>query len=211
LRRGLVLFQFVLSVFLIIGTATIHGQLDYMRNADLGFEKHNIICLKTTEDHVMSLVPAFEELMSHTHIEDATLCGTLPGRMESSSNRVTWEGQPPGQDISMEIIYAGYDLQGTFGLQVVQGRFYSREHPSDLQTGFVVNEAAVKAMGFTNETAVGKQFSLYDKSGVIIGVVGDFHSRSLREQIAPLIIHLSPYWNDNLVFKLSPVDMAGTL
>jgi len=211
LRRGLVLLQFALSILLIIGTVTIYGQIDYMRNADLGYDKDHIICLKTTEDHIMSVAPAFEELMSHAHIESATICGNLPGKLESNTNRITWEGQRPDEDISMEIIYASYGFQETFGLEMVQGRYYSHEFQTDLESGFVVNEAAVRAMGFTNVTAIGKQFSLYDKSGQIVGVVKDFHSRSLHNKIDPLILQLSPYWNDNLVFRLNPVDVPATL
>jgi len=211
LRRALVLSQFTLSVFLIIGTVTIYSQLEYIRDAELGYDRDHIICLKTTKDHIVSVAPAFEELMSHAHIESATICGTLPGSRESSSNRVTWEGKPPDQDLSMEIIYASFGFQETFNLEMVQGRYYSPEFRTDLESGFVINEAAVRSMGFTNESVIGKQFSLYDKQGEIVGVVKDFHSQSLRDKIAPLIIHLAPYWNDNLVFRLSPTDVPATL
>jgi putative ABC transport system permease protein len=211
LRKILVVCQLSLSIILILFTFSIHRQLAFVKTAELGYLKDNIIYLTTTSDEVMKIAPGFEELMKNPGIKSATITGNLPGLMESSSTKVNWEGKNPGEQVRMEIIYAGYDFHETFGLEMAEGRFYSYEFPSDLESGYVVNESAVKAMSLTNKSAIGASFSLYDKKGIIVGILKDFHSRSFHHEIAPLIVKLSPYPNDHLCFRLHPENTAATL
>ncbi len=211
LRKILVVCQLSLSIILILFTFAIQGQLQFMKTAELGYSKDNIIYLKTTVDEIINIAPAFEELSQYSGIETGSITGTLPCKCESSTYKVNWDGKNPDEKVRVEIIYADHDFQQTFGLEMAEGRFYSREFPSDLESGFVVNEAAVKVMGLTNKSALGARFSLYDKSGTIVGVVKDFHSRSLHYEIDPLIVNLHPYANDHLSFRLHPENITATI
>jgi ABC-type antimicrobial peptide transport system permease subunit len=211
LRKVLVVTQFSLSIFLIIGSLVIQRQLEFVRGADLGYDRENIICLQTNSDEIMQVAPAFEEISQHTGIVEGTISGNLPGRRESNTDRVSWDGKNPDERVVMEVIYAGHGFLETFGLELAEGRFYSPEFPTDLQDAFVVNEAAVRAMGITEGSGLGQQFSLNDKTGIIVGVVKDFHSQSLRHGITPLVFSFWPWTNDNLTFRLNPEDVPGTL
>jgi putative ABC transport system permease protein len=217
LRAVLVVAQFVLTIVLLVSASVVGRQLRFIRNHDLGFHKENIITMPATGSLLRRISAAGNELASAPGIESLTLSSTLPGRSETTSSAVTWEGKDPDELIRFETIWADLGFQETFNLTFLTGDYFSRLRLSDLRSGIVVNEAAVRAMELTPETAIGRELMNIPKSsvegpnGTIIGVVKDFHSRSLHNAIRPLIIRFARTTQDNLSIRIRADRLRETL
>ena len=218
LRVVLVVTQFALTIILLVGASIISKQLKFIRNYDLGFHKENIISMPATGSLLRRIAPAGNELIGHSGIVSLSLTSTLPGRNESTTSSITWEGKDPEEQVRFELIWADLGFQDTFDLEFLEGGYFSRERMSELRTGVVVNEAAVRAMGLTPEKAIGARLtdtsrgnSGQGQSTTIIGVVKNFHSRSLHYEIRPLVILFSRSPQDNLSIRIREGQMPETL
>jgi putative ABC transport system permease protein len=216
LRVFLVVTQFALTIFLLAGATIVTKQLQYIRNHDLGFEKENIISMPATGSLLRRIAPAGNELISNPDVLSLSLTSTLPGRNESTTSSYTWEGKDPDELVRFEIIWADLGFQDTFELDFVQGQYFSRERMTELSTGVVVNEAAIHAMGLPLDKAIGGRLvdmSQGDSGQArnIIGVVKNFHSRSLHYEIRPLVILFARYAQDNLNIRIRAGKVPDTL
>jgi putative ABC transport system permease protein len=216
LRVFLVITQFVLTIFLLVGAQVVTKQLKFIRNYDLGFEKENIISMPLTGSLLRRLSIASNELDSNPDILSLSLTSTLPGRNETTTSTYTWEGKDPDELVRFEIIWADLGFQETFELEFLQGHYFSRERMTELRSGVVVNEAAVQAMGLTAETAIGGRLIDTSNGGSgqaqsIIGVVKNFHSRSLHYEIRPLVLLFARYAQDNLSIRIRAGKVPETL
>lgn len=217
LRSVLVVAQFALTIVLLVSASVVGRQLRFIRNHDLGFQKENIICMPATGSLLRRISAAANELIGYPGIESISLSSTLPGRNETTSSSVTWEGKNPDELVRFEAIWADLGFQETFSMTFLAGGYFSRERPSELRSGIVVNEAAVRAMGLTPETAIGRQLinvptsSREDGNGTIIGVVKNFHSRSLHNEIRPLILRFALNAQDNLSIRIRADRLTETL
>jgi putative ABC transport system permease protein len=200
-RSALVVFQFMISIFLVVGTLTVQRQLSYIQNKKLGFKKDQVVVLHDT--YVLeNQHEAFKnEVLRNSMITNVSVSGHLPiagwGRNDSSF----WpEGSQPSQDnlISMQNWSVDLDYLSTFGMELKEGRNFSPEFLSD-STAIVLNEAAVKRFGFADP--VGKKIVTYSfepgaiennktRTFTVIGVVKDFHFESLKQNITPLGLYL---------------------
>ncbi len=202
IRKGLVVFQFVLTVVLIISTTTVYRQMNFIKNRELGFDKSYLIYMQLrSEGNLWEQYDAQKvwlkyktlknELSQNPNILEMATATCLPfGRMGDEFGHLDWEGKDPEYQVAMNHMAVDPHFLGTFQLEMIKGRFLSDEFPSDSQD-FILNEAAVKATGL--DSPVGKRFRLLDKTGKIIGVIKDFHFAPLRNEIRPLILHLMPY------------------
>lgn len=218
IRKVLVIFQFSITVLLIISTAVVFKQLNYIHNQELGYDRENIICLKSTDALLTQLSAAGQELLRNPDILSVSISSNLPGRYETTSSKITWDGKDTDEFVRFEVLHADFGFLKTFGLTMVEGSYFSRERISELKDGIIVNESAVKIFGLTNKSALGKQLfntpihtRFSSRTTRIIGVVKDFHSRSFHHQIAPLIIRFSPYSNDNLSIRIRAGKLQETL
>jgi ABC-type antimicrobial peptide transport system permease subunit len=190
-RRLLVIFQFTLTIILIIGTTTLAKQLHFISRSDLGFNKENIIQLPV-KGKIASQYNSFKnELLQSPYVLSVTAEGYPFSKMTSrSSGNWDWEGREGREDLDM--IYCGvdYDFFKTLDLDLVEGRVFSKQHTSDKDSAVILNQAAVKAMGI--DEPVGKWFS-YSKEDnfTIIGVVRDARFRSLHHQVEPRIFYIT--------------------
>ncbi len=222
LRRGLVVFQFSISVLLIIGAITVYTQLRYIQTKDLGFNKEQVVVLNLTNtirpEQIKSLKNEFRKEPS---IVSATSSSVIPGeRVHMLSVRFpdlreqNIEGNEEEDIIGMRVINADVDVVETFGLEIVEGRNFSEEYGTDEQSAFLINEAGVKA--FQLENPVGTRFEyLYGlrvpKSGNIVGVLKDFHYASLHSDIEPVIVQIMPQYNRYMSVRINPGDIKETL
>lgn len=209
LRKGLVVLQFAISVFLIIGTFIISAQLRFIQRQDLGFNREGILTMPVTMAFLQQISPAGAEILQNPHIASLTLSNTLPGQRESTTSQIGWDGKDPDQTVRMELFWADLQFLETFGMEMAEGRFFSRSHVSELRNGIVINQTAAKAMGFIDESPLGKRmtntpsgFSSQGQDATIIGVVKDFHTRSLHFPIEPLVIKYASYPQDNLSIRI---------
>ncbi|MBS1557746.1 MAG: ABC transporter permease [Bacteroidetes bacterium] len=195
LRRALVVFQFMISVGLVSGTLIVIGQLDFMQKQNLGFNKDQVVSLKMATTNEVRTETFKEKIKSLAMIESVTYANGLPGMPG-------WRGQiaypeKKGADASIEVEYLAVDENyiSTLGLQLVAGRDFSKDHPSDLENGLVLNETAVKRFGWKSpEEAIGKKIDSPSgrPAGVVIGVLKDYHQQGLQVNIEPITIDYAP-------------------
>ena len=211
LRRTLVIFQFALSIVLIITTLTLHNQLAFMRSHDLGFDKEQVVVIPA-----QTLQPAsIAEYLQDPRILNVSGTFGSPG-VSDMKGIFTPEGQ---DEVNINTIDVGYTYLETMGLELIAGRNFSADFPSDEHDAFIINESAAKFFGWKNP--VGKRLvrtwsQRQSASSKVIGVVKDFHYQSLHHSIEPLVIGLR--WNmqnvlaiKHLTVRIDPGDISGAL
>ncbi len=209
-RKVLVIFQFSLSLFLIIGTLVISNQLSYMRNIDLGFNREHIIHLSIHGDIHEKYGAIRERFLQNPDVLHVTASMALPTNIQSSPGTPMWEGRPPDAKMEIKADFVDYDYIETFEISLVEGRSFSPKFSTDAETAFIVNEEAVRRMGF-EKPAVGKKFGFWDIDGQIIGVMKDAHFQSLHYKIEPLVFKMFPPWLKRMYVKFRSNNVAITL
>jgi putative ABC transport system permease protein len=184
-RKGLVVFQFVLSVVLIIGTIIISRQISYIQSINLGFDRENMIYIPLEGNLAKKYELLKQEALRMPGIQSVTQSTAQPTQISSSTIGVEWDGKTPNTTISFTNTAVGYDFIKTLKLKMKEGRDFDKSFATDT-SAYIVNEAAVKRFGYTDP--IGKSITMWGVKGKIIGVVKDFHFSSLHDQIKPLII-----------------------
>jgi hypothetical protein len=188
-RKGLVVFQFVLSVVMITGTFIISHQINYIQSRNLGFDKENLVFMNLEGDILKKFDVLRDEALKLPGVKSITHSNQQPTTIQSSTVGVDWEGKNPGNLVSFSNDGVGYDFISTLKLKLVAGRDFSKDFPSD-SAGFIINQAALERLGYHDP--IGKPLTLWGNKGKIVGVVKDFHAGSMHEQIKPLILYLNP-------------------
>ena len=188
LRKGLVVIQFALSVFLIIGTIIISKQVSYVQSINLGYDRENLIYVPLDGD-LTSKYPIFKtEALKSPGIQSVTRMSQEPTNIENGTGGVDWDGKDQTLNIEFTQASVGYDFTHTMKLTMASGRDYSRDFATD-SVGYIVNEAAMKRIGYKDP--IGRRLTFWGKKGTIIGVVKDFHFTSLHDPIRPFVIRLA--------------------
>ncbi|MEQ8362123.1 MAG: ABC transporter permease [Cyclobacteriaceae bacterium] len=202
-RSGLVVFQFVISIFLIVGAIVVNRQLEYIQNKKLGFNKDQVIVVQDAYALRPNNVESFkQEVLKNSNIQSGTISGYLPvksGNSSRSDNPFWREGSDPSTEnmVSMQNWQVDHTYLKTFGMNILEGRDFSLDFPSD-SSAVILNEAAVYQFGFDGDP-IGRRISSLDgstsngtpdpnntKSWTIVGVVENFHFSTMRESITPL-------------------------
>jgi putative ABC transport system permease protein len=189
-RKGLTVFQFVLSIFLVIATIVVTRQADFIDHTNLGYDRENLIYVRI--DGELSKLQNYllfkERLSPMPGIAMVDRSTEAPHSMtfDVSSDDIKWEGKPANANVPVEPASVGFDFVKLMHLTLVGGRDFSRQNATDSSDAFLVNEVAVKEMGFKDP--IGKWVSAWAKRGHIIGVIRDYHTRSLRDPIRPLLL-----------------------
>ncbi|MCE7991486.1 MAG: FtsX-like permease family protein [Roseivirga sp.] len=226
LRRGLVILQFGISIFLIVGASTVYNQLQYIQGKDLGFDKEQVVVIKLPgRGAVQNLETIKKEFLNQPSVLAAASSSAIPGeRVHVMSVRVPDlasadagnENQQQDNGVrGMRIISGDEDLAETFDFEIVDGRDLSKEIVSDAAEGFLLNEAAIRAFGL-EENPVGRRFEYVyglpePKAGRIVGVVKDFHYASLHSEIEPLMIHVFPNYSAFLNVRINTERVKETM
>lgn len=195
LRQGLVVFQFVISSALIIGTLVILSQLRYMAEQDLGFDAEQVLVLDTRrapwEKLSQSIEPFKQALVSHTAIRRVSSMGAVPGRPGWRGQISFPEDWPDDKSLSLEYIPVDYDFVKTLGLRIIAGRDFDSSHATDKNTALLINKAAVEAALWSSpQESIGKRFASPGSGkpdGVVVGVVEDYHHHGLQNNIEPMM------------------------
>ncbi|MCF8369050.1 MAG: ABC transporter permease [Bacteroidales bacterium] len=190
-RKALVITQFAISITLIIGTLIIGDQLDFMRNADLGFEKDNIIVLPINNTPVARTYESFKkELLQNPNILSVTIMDDIFGAAHNT-HEFRPEGYPEDQWQFYPALVVQYDFLKTFGIKIIAGRDYNEANRTDPEKGILINEAMVNHMGWENpQAALGKKFRSLQGEERVIGVFNDFHQTSLHEAAGPFVLNM---------------------
>jgi putative ABC transport system permease protein len=187
LRKGLVIFQFTLSTLLIIGMMVISRQVNYLQTVNLGFDRDNLIYTPLQGD-LWQKYPAFKAgLTGMPGIQAVTRADQPPQQTGAHAYDMTWEGKDPTTRTVVIHVTVGYGWLKTMNLQLLRGRDFSPEFPADTNA-YIINETALKLIGYKDP--IGRPLSIFDQHYKIIGVVKDFHFKSLHDPIEPLLINL---------------------
>jgi predicted permease len=205
IRKGLVVFQFTLSIFLIVSILVIGNQVNYIQNMNLGMDKENVLYIPL-EGNLYSKSETFrQEVSSLPSVVAASTVGMLPMNLQNSSADLSWEGKDPNLQTSTTVGLVGYDFTKTMHIDIIAGRDFSIGHPSDT-SAYVINETAAKLMGMKDP--VGKEINFWNGRQNIIGVMKDFHTESLHAPIKPLVLCFS---NEENVSYIMIRTQAGKL
>ncbi len=214
-RNGLVVFQFVVSITLFIGTLVIYNQLRYIQAKDLGFDKEECVVINHTEV-LNGQIHSFEnKLRENKNIINITNSNSIPGK-QYNYNGFWLDGTGVEKLVHMRTIECDYNFANSFKLQMINGRFFSKEHPSD-SVSVIVNLEAEKVFGVKD--IVGKYLILPGDSKTaqkklkVVGVVKDFNYQSLHEPIQPLVISLLPERNaaSFITVRLTPGNHLSSI
>ena len=214
LRSVLVITQFAISIILLIGTVTIKDQLDYIQKKNLGFDKENLVYINNASFLGSKIEPFKQELLQNHNIISA-----------SNSSRMFVSGIPgsgylfnqkTGFDpLSIQYVKADYDFLKTYKIQLIKGRFFSKDFPSD-SSATVINEAAAKLIGVSNPIGsylFRPEGASTENTFKIIGIIKDFNYQSLHKKISALAIHLQPEnkSSNNITIRIRTTDLKSTL
>lgn len=224
LRRGLVLAQFAISIFLIIGILTVNKQLQFIQHKNLGFDKNQVVVLQMPDRASIEKMDVMKnELLQNGDIVNVASTSNIPGERipfltvkipgEENEAAEQSEGEDDGT-FGMRTWSVGFDFIETLGLTMADGRSFSKDFGTDEQHAFIINEAAERQFKFENP--VGRDFEfLYGmrepKKGKIIGVVEDFHYASLHTDVEPVLLHIHPAYVRYMLIKIKTNDVKRTL
>ncbi len=208
-RKGLVVFQFFLSVILIVSVLVTYKQIEFVQTQNLGYTKEHLIKFpiegRLEKDRDLFL----KEVRRIPGVVNASSLGhNMIGRNNNTSG-LNWEGKNPDDRILFENVGSNYQLIETMGVEMAEGRSFSEEYGAD-STKVIFNEAAIRVMGFENP--IGQTIRLWDQYDLeIIGVVKDFHFQSLRDVVNPLFFRLKPSNTWNIMIRLEAGREKETL
>ena len=188
-RVATVIGQFIISVLLIVGTAVVFNQLNYIRERPLGFKTDYIIKIPMNRTLLFGFDSFKNELQQNPNIINVTASQAVPYDDDMKTSGVEWEGKDPGLVPLVRYSITHDDYIETFKMEIVDGRSFKKEYPAD-KNNYVINEEAAKYMGM--EAPVGQQLKFWGVRGTIIGVVKNFHSVSLHRKILPHIFTINP-------------------
>lgn len=215
-RSVMVIFQFSISIALIVGTIIIYKQLNYIQKKKLGFNKEQVLILKDTYVLGKKLESFKNEALRQPYVVSATVSGYLPVPSSRSENILFPEGIiDPKKSISMQHWEVDADYIKTLGMQVVKGRDFSKELATD-SNAIIINEAATRIMGITDPVGktLGQMEDINDPSSMkkytIIGVVKDFNYESLRNNIGALSMMLRPS-TSHISLRIKTTNIAGVV
>jgi putative ABC transport system permease protein len=210
-RSGLVVFQFTISIALIAGTGITYNQVRYLKNKNLGFTKAHIVVLKVLDKSIFGSIASIkEELKGHRGVVSVGTSSHLPGLYARRQVFVP-EGFTVDQMQMMDSISIDADFVPTLGMQIIAGRNFIVD-TFDEKGGILINETAARQFGWDNP--VGKQITeLSDRhpTKTIVGVIKDFHIRSLHGIIEPIYIENDPKWFSYFFVKIRPEKISQTI
>lgn len=186
-RKGLVVFQFVLSIVLIIGTIVISRQINYIQTTDLGYDRENLVYIPLSGELPKQYAFFKQESLNMPGIKEVSRISQTPTEIQNGTYGVDWEGKDPNSKPMFTQAAIGYDFASTMNIKVLQGREFSLAFGTDT-AGYILNEQALKKIGFKNP--IGNRLTFWGKKGTVVGVIKDFHFNSLHVPVNALILRL---------------------
>jgi putative ABC transport system permease protein len=213
MRKALVTVQFAISIVLIICTAIVFEQLKYMQEKSLGLDKDHVITMNNTPALGARFESFKNELLQNPDVKNLARSSRIPsGRLLDAQDVAL-----PANDttiplqIDLKMVAVDYSFIPTYAIPVAAGRNFSTAYQTD-SSSYVINEAAVKVLGWKSNTeAINRELVYGGNKGRIIGVVKDFNFESLRQPIAPLIFFINPNFLNRISVKLSGANLSSTL
>jgi putative ABC transport system permease protein len=210
LRKSLVIAQFSISIALIIATIIVYNQTNYMRNQDLGFNKDQMLVINTNSDPAKE---AFRNAVATLpNVKSVAMSSSVPGGGNPGAYSEVENKKGELQIANLDLYFVDFDYIPQYKMKIIAGRAFSRDFQTDTTHAMILNEAAVKLFGYSSpQQAVGRRFKQWGREGTIIGVVKDFHFRSLQQEIRPLSMRIEPQGCNLVSINLSTKDLPKTI
>ena len=216
IRKALVVFQFAISAVLIICVSVVFKQMRFLQNADLGYQRENMVMIPADRTVRQSWRDIKQELLKNPRILAATTSKRAPsGRLlDAPGFRIEINGEVVDNPFSMPHNRAEHDFFKTYGMKIVAGRDFSREHPTDEDEAFIINETAVRRLGLNSpEEAIGMPLSTQapNRSGRVIGVVADFNYESMHHEIIPMLTYIRLQEANTVALRITAGNTQETI
>lgn len=206
MRRGLVVVQFSVSAFLIVGALVVVSQLRYMQDRNLGFDKEHVVEIPMNDPVLYSSYPALREAAADSPaLVAVSALNQIPGLLGWTSN-FRREGSPEEDEVSVKGMPADVGVPEALGLELVAGRTFPEAPalPDSANYVFIINETAARVLGWTPDEAVGQRIAVPPRRGEVVGVSKDFNFNSLHVAIEPLAIWYQPREIRHVVARFQP-------
>ncbi len=215
-RKLLLMFQFAISIVLLAGTIIIFRQLDYMKNSSLGFNKENVIIV-TFPGSKQSIANKYDvlrdELLKNSNVQSVSGAYTLPGVNSQMTISVSDKGAAPDNSMNIQALPADYGFVKSMGLEILEGRNFSRDYSTDKYGSVILNQTAVSMLGLTDP--IGKKLTIpgdeYKEGVEVIGIVRDFHLQSFHNKISPMLIYINPKMYIYMAIRVNPQNPEETI
>jgi len=200
-RKGLVVFQFVISLFLIVSVLVIYKQVQYIQTMNLGYDKDNVLYVEREGPLMVHSEDFLNQVKNLPGIINASAIngGIAQTGDNSTTSGIQWEGKTPNQSVVFSIKTVDYNLIETLGVSMKEGRSFSKDFGDDRQN-LILNETAIQAMGLKDP--VGKTINMWGENKTIVGVTKDFFTSSIHEAIAPMVMRFEPSKTSSFVIKI---------
>ena len=210
LRKGLVISQFTISIALIISTIIVYLQMNFMRSQDLGFSKDQMMVINSNGDPARdAFMHAVEGLPS---VKSVSMSSSVPGGGNMGAYSKIQNAKGVMQIANLDLYFVDFDYLKQFNIKMVAGRMFSRQFMTDTTQAMILNESAVKSFSYRSaQDAVGRDFDQWGRKGKIIGVMKDFHFKSLQEEIKPLSMRIEPTGCSLVSVKVSGSNLPSTI
>ena len=215
LRKGLVIFQFSLSIALIACTAIVFSQLNHLQSHDLGFRQDQMLVIDYGGDELVNKkIEAVKTVLAENPaVQAIAVSRAVPG--DFLPNGTTHIQGSNGEMVTFTpgMYEIDFDFIPAFEIQMAAGRAYSRDFPADTEHSLIINEAAAKLYGYNNPAdIVGKSFDQWGRKGTIIGVTKDFNYQSLHKKVEPLAMRMAQFYSFNkLALRIKSADLHKTI
>ncbi|WP_200979339.1 ABC transporter permease [Echinicola sp. 20G] len=207
-RRGLVVFQFTVSLIMIISIMVVGKQISHVKQQSLGYQRGNVLNITPYGLSGQRFETFVERVKDVPGVQQAS--GIFHSMMGAGSSTIglTWPGKDPNTNVKFENISVGYDLIETLNMTMLEGRSFSKDYAAE-DTKIILNEAAIKAMGMKDP--IGKTVNLWGADKEIIGVVKDFNFESLRENVKPAFLKYKPETAQHIMVKINSENTQATI
>jgi putative ABC transport system permease protein len=208
MRKILVIFQFAISIFLVVSVLLLNKQVQYMKKKDLGFERENVVTVRKITSAIRNAYPSLEaELLQNPDILKVTASQSIPGE-ERSLQTSYKKGDDPASAIMMFENRIQHGFIGTFGMNIIAGRDFDPDMKTD-SSAIILNETAVRKLGL--EDPIGQEIFVWRHPGKVIGVVSDYNFLSLHNEIDPLALTMYEKWFSRISIRIAPGNTKETL
>ncbi len=208
LRKTLIVGQFAISILFLISTFIVFSQLNYMKNRNLGLDKEHVVTIPIYDKDVLGKLETIKnEFLQNSNVLSVSVSDFFPGKATMYQD-YWYEGMSEGEYAMIRWFVVDHDFIETFGIELIAGRNFSKRFPSDVDRAYILNESAVKEIGW--ESPVGKELEIMNK-GPVIGVVKDFHFRPLHQKIEPAALYVYPKLFQYISVRIRPINVSRSL
>ncbi|MBC7851284.1 MAG: ABC transporter permease [Chitinophagaceae bacterium] len=208
-RNGLVIVQFIVSIVLLTGTIVVYQQLKFIKNRNIGFDKQNLLYIPMKGDVWQKQDALKAELKANTLTSNFAITSDVPTDLNSGTVSVEWDGKDPNLQIVFPVLQIDQNFIDVFKMKVLEGRGFSTDFKGD-SNNYVLNEEAVRVMGYKLDNVVGKPLTLWQRKGMIIGVVKNFNYKPIQQKIEPMIMKINQ-WGGTVVVRAGVGNTESTI